>query len=149
MLMWGPCAVWLACTGHWGGAIFLVVYGAGFVGTLDNVIRTYVLQSNVTLHPLLAFVSVLGGLQLMGFWGVFIGPVVAALLHGLIKIFNGELVALSLERQVIQSAGPAPVPATSLPQVIAPPTAPDSPTTSPANDVSPVGSVTIPPAPVR
>jgi hypothetical protein len=41
---------------------------------------------------------VLGGLQLMGFWGVFIGPVVAALLHGLIKIFNAELVALSQER---------------------------------------------------
>jgi predicted PurR-regulated permease PerM len=103
MLVWLPCAAWLACTGHWGWAIFLVIYGAGFVGTLDNVIRTYVLQSNVTLHPLLAFVSVLGGLQLMGFWGVFIGPVVAALLHGLIKIFNIELVALSQERLANQS----------------------------------------------
>lgn len=102
LLVWGPCAVWMACTGHWGWAIFLAVYGAGFVGTLDNVIRTYVLQSNVTLHPLLAFVSVLGGLQLMGFWGVFIGPVVAALLHGLIKIFNAELVALSQERRANQ-----------------------------------------------
>ena len=49
-------------------------------GLLDNVIRTYVLQSNVKLHPLLAFVSILGGLQVMGLWGLFIGPIVAALL---------------------------------------------------------------------
>ncbi|MBI5759183.1 MAG: AI-2E family transporter [Planctomycetales bacterium] len=147
MLMWGPCAVWLACTGHWGGAIFLVVYGAGFVGTLDNVIRTYVLQSNVTLHPLLAFVSVLGGLQLMGFWGVFIGPVVAALLHGLIKIFNAELVALSQERLATQSTGTAPT--ISPPSDIAPLLSPDVPTTTVQNDVTPAASATNPPATVR
>jgi predicted PurR-regulated permease PerM len=147
MLMWGPCAVWLACTGHWGAAIFLVVYGAGFVGTLDNVIRTYVLQSNVTLHPLLAFVSVLGGLQLMGFWGVFIGPVVAALLHGLIKIFNAELVALSQERLATPSSGAAP---TALPpRAIAAPLSPEFPTTIVRSDAPPAASATNPTTNVR
>jgi predicted PurR-regulated permease PerM len=97
-LVWGPYVVWLACTDHWGQAAFLAIYGAAFVGLLDNVIRTYVLQSNVKLHPLLAFVSVLGGIQVMGLWGVFIGPIVASCLHALVKIFNAELVAFSHER---------------------------------------------------
>jgi hypothetical protein len=58
-----------------------------------------VLHSNVKLHPLLAFVSVLGGIQVMGLWGIFIGPIVASCLHALIKIFNTEIVAFSEERQ--------------------------------------------------
>ena len=97
-LVWGPGAVWLAWNGHWGSAAFLAAYGALFVGTLDNVIRTYILQSNVKLHPLLAFVSVLGGLQVMGLWGLFIGPIVASCLYALVNIFNTELQAFSHER---------------------------------------------------
>jgi len=98
-LVWLPCAVVLFFDGHpWQGLV-LALYGAAFVGFLDNVIRTYVLNSNVKLHPLLAFISVLGGIQVMGLWGVFIGPIVASCLHALVKIFNLELVQLSKERQ--------------------------------------------------
>jgi hypothetical protein len=66
---------------------------------MDNVIRTYVLSNDTKLHPLLAFVSVLGGLHVMGLWGVFIGPTVACCLHALIKIFNTELQDFSRVRQ--------------------------------------------------
>lgn len=106
-LIWGPAAAWLAWSGNTWLAVFLVVYGLAFVGTVDNVIRTYVLNSNIKLHPLLAFVSVLGGLQLMGLWGVFIGPIVASCLYALVKIFNTELLAFSQERllQVQTDAG--------------------------------------------
>ena len=97
-LIWAPCAGWLMYQGHWGSAIFLIAIGTLVVGTMDNVIRTYVLQSDAKLHPLLAFVSVLGGLQMMGLWGVFIGPIVASCLHALVQIFNTELKAFSLEK---------------------------------------------------
>lgn len=91
-LVWGPCAVWLiAVDGSWGAAIFLAVVGIGLIGMMDNFIRAWVLQNDTSLHPLLAFVSVLGGLQVMGLWGVFIGPIVACCLHSLIEIFNSEL----------------------------------------------------------
>jgi len=96
-LVWGPCAVWLAWQGHWGQAVFLTAVGSLLIGTMDNVIRTYVLHSDAKLHPLLAFVSVLGGLQLMGLWGVFVGPIVASCLHALVQIFNTELMELSKE----------------------------------------------------
>ena len=99
-LVWAPYALWLGLHDErWGMAIFLVLYGTLFVGLLDNVIRTYVLHSNVKLHPLLAFVSVLGGIEVMGLWGIFIGPIVASCLHALIQIFNTELVAYSKEQR--------------------------------------------------
>ncbi|WP_339730410.1 AI-2E family transporter [uncultured Gimesia sp.] len=97
-LIWVPCAGWLMYQGHWGSAIFLTAVGTLVVGTMDNIIRTYVLQSDAKLHPLLAFVSVLGGLQMMGLWGVFIGPIVASCLHALVQIFNTELKAFSQEK---------------------------------------------------
>lgn len=97
-LVWVPCAGWLMYQGHWGSAIFLTAVGTLVVGTMDNIIRTYVLQSDAKLHPLLAFVSVLGGLQMMGLWGVFIGPIVASCLHALVQIFNTELKAFSQEK---------------------------------------------------
>jgi predicted PurR-regulated permease PerM len=100
-LVWFPVACWLFWTGHLGAAIFLCVVGVVVIGTLDNIIRAYVLQSDTTLHPLLAFVSVLGGLQVMGLWGVFIGPVVACCLHVLIEIFNQEVQAIPLSASLI------------------------------------------------
>ncbi len=90
-LIWGPAALYLFATGATGKAIFLVIYGIVVVGTLDNLIRAYVLNSNVELHPVLAFVSVLGGLQALGLWGVFIGPVIASCLFAALQTFNQEL----------------------------------------------------------
>jgi predicted PurR-regulated permease PerM len=92
-LVWIPAVIWLSIEGNWGAAIFVTAFCLIVVGFLDNVIRTWVLKSDTSLHPLLAFVSVLGGLQVMGLWGVFIGPIVACCLHSLIEIFNSELKA--------------------------------------------------------
>lgn len=104
-LVWAPSAIWLAWYEQsYGWAAFIVLWGLGVVGTIDNVIRTYILNTNAKLHPLLAFVSVLGGLQVMGLWGVFIAPVVAACLHALMQIFNAELRAFSQERSLVRPA---------------------------------------------
>ncbi|MBD3676543.1 MAG: AI-2E family transporter [Planctomycetaceae bacterium] len=97
-VVWIPCSIWLGYQEYWFSAIFLVLYGAVFIGTLDNLIRTYILHTDVKLHPLLAFISVLGGVQAMGLWGIFIAPIVASCLHALILIFNTELKELSKDQ---------------------------------------------------
>jgi predicted PurR-regulated permease PerM len=94
-MVWGPCAAWLAFQGHWTAAIGLALFGIVVVGLLDNVIRTYVLNSDAQLHPLLAFVSVLGALQVMGLWGIFFGPIIASCLYALVQIFLTELESFS------------------------------------------------------
>ena len=118
-LVWGPCAVWLFAQGHVWSAGLLTAFGVGVVGTLDNVIRTVVLNNDAKLHPLLAFVCVLGGLKVMGLWGVFVGPVVAACLHTLLEIFNGELRAFAREK--FDPHDPPPRPATAPRRITAKP----------------------------
>lgn len=103
-IVWTPFAISLAAGGHWVQSLVLTTYGLVVVGMLDNVVRAWVLKSDTKLHPLLAFVSVLGGIQTLGLWGVFVGPIVASCLYALLRIFNDELTALSQERQL---AGPA------------------------------------------
>jgi predicted PurR-regulated permease PerM len=102
-MVWGPCAVWLALQGHWLAAVLLTVWGLAIVGMLDNLVKMYVLQSEADLHPLIAFISVIGALQVMGLWGIFIGPIVASCLFALIQIFNAELKDMAKERE---AAGP-------------------------------------------
>lgn len=98
-LVWAPFAISLAAGGHWIQALILTSYGLVVVGMLDNFVRAWVLNTDTKLHPLLAFVSVLGGIQTLGLWGVFVGPIVASCLYALVRIFNIELTALSQERQ--------------------------------------------------
>jgi predicted PurR-regulated permease PerM len=64
---------------------------AGFavlVGVIDNFVRPIVLKGGANLHPLLGFVAALGGLQTMGFSGVFLGPIIAGTFITLLKISN-------------------------------------------------------------
>jgi predicted PurR-regulated permease PerM len=97
----GTAAVWLPTAAvlwwvdqRWE-AIFLVVYGAGCVATVDNLIKPYILHGRAKLHPLLALLSVLGGVQALGLWGIFIGPVVAAFLYALLNILHQEMKAFA------------------------------------------------------
>lgn len=106
-LVWLPGAILLWVEQSYVSAVFLALFGTIVIGMMDNVIRTWVLQSDTKLHPLLAFVSVLGGLQVMGLWGVFIGPIVACCLHSLMEIFNQELQADSKARELPDSSADA------------------------------------------
>jgi predicted PurR-regulated permease PerM len=110
-IVWVPCVVFLALQGHWIAAFLLAVWGIGVVSMLDNTVKIYVLQNNADLHPLLGFISVVGALQVLGLWGIFIGPIVASCLFALIQIFNTELKDLVNERTIesISPTGTAPL----------------------------------------
>lgn len=73
-IVWVPVAVTFAVTGSWGKAAVVTAVGAGVIGTIDNILRPWIVSGRVKLHPLLVFISLLGGAQAFGFLGLFIGP---------------------------------------------------------------------------
>jgi predicted PurR-regulated permease PerM len=94
--VWGSCSVWLLLyQERIGAAIALVIYGICVVSMADNIIKPIVLHGQSKLHPLLALLSVLGGVQALGPIGIFVGPMAVALLQALLNILNTELTALS------------------------------------------------------
>jgi len=91
MLVWLPAAIYLMANGHLWKGIILILWGAVVVGTIDNIIRPLVIGSKVELHPLVLLFSLLGGLKVFGFIGVFIGPVVISVIAALVNILKEEL----------------------------------------------------------
>jgi predicted PurR-regulated permease PerM len=93
MLVWGPAAIYLMATGHLWKGIILIVWGSVVVGTIDNIIRPLVIGSKVEIHPLLLLFAVLGGLQVFGLIGIFIGPAIISVIGALVDMLREELSA--------------------------------------------------------
>lgn len=90
-IIWGGCAVWLYFDGRTAAAVGLAVYGTLVISMADNLIKPMILHGRSNLHPLAALLSVLGGVQALGPIGVFVGPMVVALLHTLLVMLQKEL----------------------------------------------------------
>jgi predicted PurR-regulated permease PerM len=90
----GTSAVWVGVTlillieQHYLAAIFLVSYGVIVVYSSEHLIRIYVIQNQARMHPLIALVSVLGALEVVGLWGIFIGPMTAAFFGALLNVLR-------------------------------------------------------------
>jgi predicted PurR-regulated permease PerM len=94
--VWGSAALWLIFVEqHTLAGILLALYGASIVSTIDNVIKPWVLHGRSNLHPLLALLSVLGGVKAMGPIGIFVGPMAVAFLQTLLNMISTELTAFS------------------------------------------------------
>ena len=78
-IVWVPAAIYLVASGSWVKGLILVGWGALIVGTIDNVLRPILIRGRVQMHPLLIFFAVFGGVNVFGFLGLFIGPVILAL----------------------------------------------------------------------
>lgn len=92
-LVWVPAAIYLMVSGHLWKGIILMVWGSAVVGMADNIVRPLVIGSRVELHPLLLLFALLGGLQVFGFIGIFIGPMVISLIAVLTSMLREELAA--------------------------------------------------------
>jgi predicted PurR-regulated permease PerM len=78
-LVWGPAVIYLFAVGQTGVGIGLLVWCGAVVGTVDNLMRPWLVGRDTQMPDLLILLGTLGGLFLFGAAGVLIGPIVAAL----------------------------------------------------------------------
>ena len=67
-------------------AAILVVWGVFVIGTIDNFLSPRLVGHRASLHELLIFFAVLGGLEVFGVLGLVIGPVIVAITLALIEM---------------------------------------------------------------
>ena len=60
------------------------------IALVDSLVRPMFLKGSANLHPLLAFVAAFGGLQMFGFIGVFLGPIIAGLFVAVVQVLKEE-----------------------------------------------------------
>ena len=93
--VWAPTALVLFLMGDRAAALSLALYGGLVVSQVDTLIRVWVLKDAARLHPLLALVCVFGGILYFGILGVFLGPMIGALLVAVLRILKREVLDVS------------------------------------------------------
>ncbi len=81
--------VWLYWSGQPGWGTGLLVWTI-FVGSLDNILRPFLIKKGADLPLLLIFAGVIGGLIAFGLVGIFVGPVVLAVTYTLFAAWTAE-----------------------------------------------------------
>lgn len=87
-LIWGPAAIYLVANGQTVAGAALFIYGVIVVGATDDFLRPVVVDRYAELNPSIIIVGVIGGLYLMGFIGLFFGPIVVASLKVVVETFD-------------------------------------------------------------
>jgi predicted PurR-regulated permease PerM len=87
-VVWIPATIYLALDGAWTKAAILGFWGAGVVGTIDNILYPILVGKRLELHSVPAFISFIGGLQLFGPSGLVLGPMVVTLTLTLLDIWR-------------------------------------------------------------
>jgi predicted PurR-regulated permease PerM len=72
-------------------AIILAIYCIVFVSCIDNLIKPFILHGQSNLHPLLALLSILGGVQVLGPVGILVGPMLVSFFQALLNMLRKEL----------------------------------------------------------
>jgi len=89
--VWVPCCVWLFWEDRTWAAALLGLWGLAVVSTIDNLIKPAILHGRSNLHPLLALLSVLGGVKALGPIGIFVGPMAVTFLYALLVMLHKEI----------------------------------------------------------
>ena len=83
-LVWGPAVIALMVQEHYTQAGLLIAFGV-VISSVDNFLKPMLISGRTVLPTLAVFIGVLGGLAAFGMIGLFVGPVVIALVLALIE----------------------------------------------------------------
>jgi predicted PurR-regulated permease PerM len=93
--VWGCVCVWIYLQGHPVPAIGLAIYCTVVVSLIDNIMKPLILHGQSKLHPLLALLSILGGIEVFGPVGILVGPMLVSFLQALLGMLRKELDSFS------------------------------------------------------
>lgn len=85
-----PIAVFLALTSYIqdnNGAAIGMLITAIVVGSVDNIAKPLIVNSNEEAHPIIALLSLIGAIMVFGAPGILIGPVLTDLAYQIVPIF--------------------------------------------------------------
>jgi predicted PurR-regulated permease PerM len=84
--VWIGGAIYLYTQDSPGRAAIMILLGL-ITSVSDNLVRPLVLKGKGDMHPLLSLVAIFGGIEMFGILGVFVGPVIAAVVVALLNVW--------------------------------------------------------------
>lgn len=87
-IIWIPAALFLVLEGNAGKALILTLWGAIVVGGIDNLLYPMLVGRRMKMHSIVAFISIVGGLIVLGPSGLILGPVMFTVTRVLLEIWS-------------------------------------------------------------
>lgn len=87
-VVWVPAVIYLLLIKSYFFGVALAIYGTVVVGLSDNLLRPQLLKNKIEVHPFLILLSILGAIEVFGFLGVFLGPILISLLVSVLHLYN-------------------------------------------------------------
>ena len=91
VLAWGSAGLWLIMQGDTMAGVGVLLWGSLVVSQIDNVIRPWVISANTDIPFLLVLIGVLGGVLAFGLIGLFLGPILLAVLLAVWREWTEQL----------------------------------------------------------
>ena len=85
-----PAAIYLFIKGRMGAAIFFIAFYIILSSIIEYFLKPRLVGNRVKMHPLLVFLSIIGGLKLFGILGTIYGPLVVTAFLTLNDIYQGS-----------------------------------------------------------
>jgi predicted PurR-regulated permease PerM len=96
-VIWVPASFYLVLSGYltqdyitMTKGVGLFVYGVLIIGTIDIILRIKIIQSKADVHPIIIIAGVVGGVNLFGVIGLFLGPILLPLLLTYFETFRED-----------------------------------------------------------
>jgi predicted PurR-regulated permease PerM len=89
-IVWIPAVGYLLWTGQTLPGVFLLVWGAAVVSTSDNYLRPVITARSAHISPGVFVLGIFGGAAVLGFAGLFYGPVIFGFLRVLLLTYTEE-----------------------------------------------------------
>ncbi len=77
-------------TGHVVAGTFLVIWGLGVVGMIDNVLKPIFIRGGVPIHGAVIFFALFGGLMVFGPVGFLVGPLAVSFLVAVVRMYRRD-----------------------------------------------------------
>lgn len=84
--IWVFAVIYFYLQHQFGRSVAMFIFGL-LIAVSDNVVRPWVLGGRSSLHPLVTLIAIFGGIELFGYFGVFVGPILMAVLISLLQVW--------------------------------------------------------------
>lgn len=87
-IVWAPIGTTMLLLGNVWQGITILAFGTFVISTIDNLLRPPLVGKGTEMHPLIVFLSTIGGIIMFGISGFVIGPILAALFLSVVSMYD-------------------------------------------------------------
>lgn len=90
-LVFVPASIWLLAHDKIFGGIFVMIWGLVVLGSVEYFVKPYFAKERLEIYPVVLFLTLFGGIEVLGPIGALAGPVLAAAVGSFLRVWKRDI----------------------------------------------------------